>query len=144
MRRGVLADITCDSDGKIEDFIDLKDVKNVLELHSLNNSEPYFLGVFLVGAYQEILGDLHNLFGDTNAIHVSLDSNGSYKIEQVETGDTVEDVLHYVSYDKNEMIHRLRVAAEAAVRAGKMSLEELRLFVTMYQNGMDGYTYLEG
>jgi arginine decarboxylase len=140
-RRGVLADITCDSDGKIEDFIDLKDVKSVLELHPLT-AEPYYLGIFLVGAYQEILGDLHNLFGDSNAVHVSLD-NGGYRIEQVEMGDTVEDVLHYVSYDKNEMIHRLRSAAEAAVRAGKMTIEDLRLFVTMYQNGMDGYTYME-
>ena len=141
-RRGVLADITCDSDGKIENFIDLKDVKSVLELHPLT-PEPYYLGVFLLGAYQEILGDLHNLFGDTNAVHVSLE-NGGYKVEQVETGDTVEDVLKYVSYEKNEMIHRLRTASEAAVRAGKMSIEDLRLFVTMYQNGMDGYTYLEG
>jgi arginine decarboxylase len=141
-RRGVLADITCDSDGKIENFIDLKDVKSVLEMHPLT-PEPYFLGIFLVGAYQEILGDLHNLFGDTNAVHVALDENG-YRVEQVETGDTVEDVLHYVSYDKNEMIHRLRSASEAAVRAGKMTLEDLRLFTTMYQNGMDGYTYLEG
>jgi len=142
-RRGILADITCDSDGKIEDFIDLKDVKQVLELHPLLNGQPYCLGVFLVGAYQEILGDLHNLFGDTNAVHISLE-NGSYKVEQVETGDTVEDVLHYVSYDKNELIHRLRSAAESAVRAGRISVEDLRLFMTMYQNGMDGYTYLEG
>jgi len=141
-RRGILADITCDSDGKIEDFIDLKDVKSVLELHPLTNDQ-YCLGIFLVGAYQEILGDLHNLFGDTNAVHISLE-NGSYKVEQVETGDTVEDVLHYVSYDKNELIHKLRSAAEAAVRAGKMSVEDLRQFVTMYQNGLDGYTYLEG
>jgi len=141
-RRGVLADITCDSDGKIEHFIDLKDVKNVLELHPLT-AEPYFLGVFLVGAYQEILGDLHNLFGDNNAVHVSIEGGG-YKVEQVETGDTVEDVLEYVSYDKDEMIHRLRTSAEAAIRSGKMTLEDLRLFTTMYQNGMDGYTYLEG
>ncbi len=141
-RRGVLADITCDSDGKIEHFIDLKDVKSVLELHALT-PESYYLGVFLVGAYQEILGDLHNLFGDTNAVHVSIE-NGGYKVEQVETGDTVEDVLKYVSYDKNEMIHKLRTASEAAVRANKMSIEDLRLFITMYQNGMDGYTYLEG
>jgi arginine decarboxylase len=141
-RRGVLADITCDSDGKIEHFIDLKDVKNVLELHPLTE-EPYFLGVFLVGAYQEILGDLHNLFGDTNAVHVSIE-NGGYKVDQVETGDTVEDVLKYVSYDKDEMIHKLRAAAEAAIRSGKMTLEDLRLFTTMYSNGMDGYTYLEG
>jgi arginine decarboxylase len=140
--RGVLADITCDSDGKIEHFIDLKDVKSVLELHALT-PEPYYLGVFLVGAYQEILGDLHNLFGDTNAVHVSIE-NGGYKVEQVETGDTVEDVLKYVSYEKNEMIHKLRTASEAAVRANKMTIEDLRLFVTMYQNGMDGYTYLEG
>ncbi|MGD0091928.1 MAG: biosynthetic arginine decarboxylase [Planctomycetota bacterium] len=142
-RRGILADITCDSDGKIEDFIDLKDVKQVLELHALQNAQPYYLGVFLVGAYQEILGDLHNLFGDTNAVHISLE-NGSYKVEQVDTGDTVEDVLHYVSYEKNELIHRLRSAAESAVRAGRISVEDLRLFMTMYQNGMDGYTYLEG
>ncbi|HYG73557.1 MAG TPA: biosynthetic arginine decarboxylase [Planctomycetota bacterium] len=141
-RRGVLADITCDSDGKIENFIDLKDVRSVLELHPLT-AEPYYMGIFLVGAYQEILGDLHNLFGDTNAIHVALDSGG-YRVEQVETGDTVEDVLKYVSYDKNEMIHRLRNAAEAAVRANKMTVEDLRVFTTMYQNGMDGYTYLEG
>lgn len=141
-RRGVLADITCDSDGKIEHFIDLKDVKNVLELHPLTG-EPYFLGVFLVGAYQEILGDLHNLFGDNNAVHVSIE-NGGYKVEQFEEGDTVEDVLEYVSYDKDEMIHKLRTSAEAAIRSGKMTLEDLRLFTTMYQNGMDGYTYLEG
>jgi arginine decarboxylase len=142
-RRGVLADITCDSDGKIEHFIDLKDVKTVLELHPLT-PESYYLGVFLLGAYQEILGDLHNLFGDTNAVHVSLEPNGGYKVDAVETGDTVEDVLKYVSYDKNEMIHRLRTAAEAAVRGNKMAIEDLRAFVTMYQNGMDGYTYLEG
>jgi arginine decarboxylase len=142
-RRGVLADITCDSDGKIEHFIDIKDVKNVLELHPLTQ-ESYYLGIFMVGAYQEILGDLHNLFGDTNAIHVAVDPvTGGYRVEQVETGDTVEDVLRYVSYDKNELIHRLRVSAEAAVRANKMSIEELRTFTTMYQNGMDGYTYLE-
>ena len=143
-RRGVLADITCDSDGKIEHFIDLKDVKSVLELHPIT-PESYYLGIFMVGAYQEILGDLHNLFGDTNAVHVSVDASlGGYKVEQVETGDTVEDVLRYVSYDKNEMIQRLRNAAETAVRANKMTIEELRTFITMYQNGMDGYTYLEG
>jgi arginine decarboxylase len=141
-RRGVLADITCDSDGKIEHFIDLKDVKNVLELHPLTE-ERYFMGIFLVGAYQEILGDLHNLFGDTNAVHVSIE-NGGYMVDQVETGDTVEDVLRYVSYDKDAMIHKLRASAEAAIRAGKMSLEDVRLFTTMYSNGMDGYTYLEG
>ncbi len=141
-KRGILGDLTCDSDGKIDQFIGRKKSAPVLALHPLND-EPYYLGAFLLGAYQEILGDLHNLFGDTHAVMVSLHENGKYQIEQVEEGDTVEDVLRYVSYDKTEMLHRLRSGVEGAVRAGRMTLEETRKFVRMYQDGMDGYTYLE-
>jgi arginine decarboxylase len=141
-RRAVLADITCDSDGKIDHFIDRRDVKNVLELHSLNG-DAYYLGVFLVGAYQEILGDLHNLFGDTNTIHVSLAEGGGYHIEHVLTGDTVTDVLKYVSYDRNDLVARVRRAAEVALRSKRMTLDESRQLLRMYEDGLAGYTYLE-
>jgi arginine decarboxylase len=143
-RRAVLADITCDSDGKIDQFIDLHDVKHVLELHPLVQGQEYYLGIFLVGAYQEILGDLHNLFGDTNTVHVSLDETGGYKIEHVVTGDTVTDVLRYVSYNKEELVTRVRRAAEVAMRANRMTIQETRQLLKMYEDGLSGYTYLEG
>jgi arginine decarboxylase len=142
-RRAVLADITCDSDGKIDHFIDRRDVKNVLELHPMNQGAEYYLGVFLVGAYQEILGDLHNLFGNTNTVHVSLVPGGGYQIEHVVTGDTVTDVLRYVSYAREDLLARVRRFAEQAVRASRMSLEETRSMLRMYEEGLAGYTYLE-
>jgi arginine decarboxylase len=141
-RRAVLADITCDSDGKIDHFIDRRDVKQVLELHAVNGQD-YFLGVFLIGAYQEILGDLHNLFGNTNTVHVSLANGGGYQIEHVVTGDTVTDVLKYVSYAREDLVARVRRFAELAVRGGRMSLEETRSMLRMYEEGLAGYTYLE-
>jgi len=141
-RRAVLADITCDSDGKIDHFIDRRDVKDVLELHPVNGQD-YYLGIFLIGAYQEILGDLHNLFGNTNTVHVSLASGGGYQIEHVVTGDTVTDVLKYVSYSREELVARVRRFAELAVRANRMSLEETRSMLRMYEEGLAGYTYLE-
>jgi arginine decarboxylase len=141
-RRAVLADITCDSDGKIDHFIDRRDVKPVLELHPVNGHD-YYLGVFLIGAYQEILGDLHNLFGNTNTVHVSLAAGGGYQIEHVVTGDTVTDVLKYVSYSREELVARVRRFAELAVRASRMSLEETRSMLRMYEEGLAGYTYLE-
>ena len=141
-RRGVLADITCDSDGKIDRFIDLRDVKDVLELHPLNG-EDYILGVFITGAYQEILGDMHNLFGDTNAVHVSLDEASGYRIEHVLKGDTVEEVLRFVQYSPTELTHQLRQAVECALRAGTISFEEAGFFVDKYERGLEGYTYLE-
>jgi arginine decarboxylase len=141
-RRAVLADITCDSDGKIDHFIDRRDVKSVLELHPINGQE-YYLGIFLIGAYQEILGDLHNLFGNTNTVHVSLAAGGGYQIEHVVTGDTVTDVLKYVSYSREELVARVRRFAELAVRANRMSLEETRSMLRMYEEGLAGYTYLE-
>jgi arginine decarboxylase len=141
-RRAILADITCDSDGKIDRFIDLRDVKSVLELHPLNG-EDYILGVFITGAYQEILGDMHNLFGDTNAVHVRLDPAGGYSIEHVVAGDTVKEVLNFVQYSAEDLTHRLRKMVEAAVRAGTISFEEAGQFVQKYEQGLAGYTYLE-
>ena len=141
-RRAVLADITCDSDGKIDQFIDRRDVKHVLELHPLNGDD-YYLGIFLVGAYQEILGDLHNLFGDTNTVHVSLAAGGGYHIEHVVTGDTVTDVLKYVSYQREDLTARVRRFAELALRASRMTLEETRSLLRIYEQGLSGYTYLE-
>src|SRR5207247_2735416 len=105
-RRAVLGDITCDSDGKIDQFIDLRDVRKTLELHPYNG-QPYFLGAFLLGAYQEILGDLHNLFGDTNAVHVSLDDDGEINLDTVIKGDTVREVLDSVRYKGGELRNRL-------------------------------------
>jgi arginine decarboxylase len=142
-RRAVLADITCDSDGKIDHFIDRRDVKSVLELHPFTTGEEYHLGVFLIGAYQEILGDLHNLFGNTNTVHVSIAPGGGYMIEHVVAGDTVTDVLKYVSYAREDLVARVRRFAELAVRANRLSLDETRSLVRMYEEGLSGYTYLE-
>jgi arginine decarboxylase len=141
-KRGVLADISCDSDGKIDRFIDRRDVKSVLELHPLRD-EDYYLGVFLVGAYQEILGDLHNLFGDTNTLHVTLGEGGDYHIDHVLIGDTVTDVLKYVSYDKDDLISSMRRFAEIALRAKRITLEDSRQLLKVYEQGLAGYTYLE-
>jgi arginine decarboxylase len=143
MNRAVLADITCDSDGKIDHFIDRRDVKDVLELHDYRAGEPYYLGIFLVGAYQEILGDLHNLFGDTNTVHVSLDPDDDYKIEGVVSGDTVSDVLRYVRYNRDDLVARVRKAAELALRAKRITFEESRQLLRRYEEGLSGYTYLE-
>lgn len=141
VRRAVIADVTCDSDGKIDHFIDRRDVKDVLEVHPLNGGD-YLLGVFLVGAYQEILGDMHNLFGDTNEVAVSLAPDG-YKIDHVEVGDTVTEVLGYVCYGRTHLVDRVRASAEAAVRAQRMSIEESRQLLRNYELGLAGYTYLE-
>src|SRR5580704_16052407 len=142
VRRGVLGDITCESDGKIDQFIDLRDVRNTLELHQFDG-QPYYLGAFLLGAYQEILGDLHNLFGDTNAVHVSLDENGEIELNDVVKGDTVREVLHYVQYSADKLINSMRKDVERAVRAGKITLEDARQLVHFYESGMEGYTYME-
>ena len=141
-RRATLADITCDSDGKIEHFIDKREVKDALELHALNDDD-YILGIFLVGAYQEILGDLHNLFGDTHAVQVSMAPNGGYLIDNVVSGDTVTEVLNYVSYTKDDLVAKLRKFTEVALRNGRISLDESRSLLRMYEDGLSGYTYLE-
>ncbi len=142
-RRAVLADITCDSDGKLDRFIDRRDVKETLELHAIKKDESYYLGIFLVGAYQEILGDLHNLFGDTNDVQVSVGPGGGYQIERVEVGDTVTEVLKYVCYNKDDLVARLRRATEGALRNGRITLDESRRLLRFYEDGLSGYTYLE-
>ena len=142
-RKAVLGDITCDSDGKIDQFIDLRDVRNTLDLHQVTPGQPYYLGAFLLGAYQEILGDLHNLFGDTNAVHVHLEPDGTPNVDTVIKGDTVTEVLHYVQYSAEKLTDRIRKDVERAVRAGKLSLQESREFLGFYETGLAGYTYLE-
>ena len=142
-RRGVLGDITCDSDGKVDQFIDLRDVRNTLELHPHTADEPYYLGAFLLGAYQEILGDLHNLFGDTNAVHVSLEEDGTPNVDTVIKGDTVTEVLNYVQYSSEKLMDRVRKDVEKAVRQGMISVTESRQFLRFYEAGLEGYTYLE-
>ncbi len=141
-RRAVLGDITCDSDGKVDQFIDLRDVRKTLQVHPFNG-EPYYLGAFLLGAYQEILGDLHNLFGDTNAVHVSIDEDGEVSFDDFIKGDTVREVLAYVQYNAENLKESLRKDVERAVRAGKINLTESRQLLRFYEAGLDGYTYLE-
>jgi arginine decarboxylase len=139
----VLGDITCDSDGKLDRFVDRRDVKRTLPLHAMND-EPYYLGVFLVGAYQEILGDLHKLFGDTHAVHVSLDDDGALCVDTLIKGDTVREVLDYVEFDADTLLGKMRTAVEAAQRAGRLDHEGAGRLLRFYEEGLDGYTYLEG
>ena len=141
-RHGILGDISCDSDGKVDQFIDRRDVKKTLPLHAFNG-EPYYLGAFLVGAYQEILGDLHNLFGDTNAVHVGLDGNGSVVLEAVIRGDTVREVLDYVQFKTPALLEQFRTDVETAVREGRIGYEESGSLLRFYEEGLNGYTYLE-
>ncbi len=141
-RQGVLGDISCDSDGKVDQFIDRRDVKKTLPLHALNGS-PYILGAFLLGAYQEILGDLHNLFGDTNAVHVNLDEHGDVVLETVIQGDTVREVLNYVQYSVQSLIDAFRKDVELAVREQRIGYEESGRLLRFYEEGLQGYTYLE-
>jgi arginine decarboxylase len=141
-RRAILADITCDSDGKIDRFCDLKDVKRTLELHPLRPNEPYYMGFFLVGAYQEILGDMHNLFGDPNIVHVDLDESGRPRITHVVRGDRTQEVLAYVEYFEPDLLARLRRHIERSLEEGRMSFEESALLQRRYEAGLDAYTYL--
>ena len=142
-KHAVLGDITCDSDGKLDRFVDRRDVKKTLPLHTVNG-EPYYLGIFLVGAYQEILGDLHNLFGDTHAVHVSLDPNGSARLDTLIKGDTVREVLDYVEFDAEMLLGKLRTDVETAVREGRVDNEGAGRLLRFYEDGLQGYTYLEG
>jgi arginine decarboxylase len=139
LRRGTLQDITCDSDGKIDNFVGGRRLKRALELHPLRPGEPYILGMFMTGAYQEILGDLHNLFGDTNAVHIQL-QNGGYEITDVVHGDTVTEVLEYVQFHPSELIAAFR---RKVGRAEGLSRQDANSFIADYMEGLDGYTYLE-
>jgi arginine decarboxylase len=141
-RHAVVGDISCDSDGKIDQFIDRRDVKRTLPVHTFNG-EPYYMGVFLVGAYQEILGDLHNLLGDTNAVHVSLDEAGEVVLDTLIKGDTVREVLDYVEFSADTLLASFRRDVEAAVREGRIGYEESGRLLRFYEDGLQGYTYLE-
>jgi len=140
-RRGILADLTCDSDGKIDRFIDLRDVKSVLELHKFHPGKPYYLGMFLNGAYQEIMGNLHNLFGDTNAVHINLTPKG-YQIEHVVKGDTMSEVLSYVQYDAEDMVENIRQRCERALEEQHITLAESQRLLQTYEQSLQRYTYL--
>lgn len=152
-QRAILADLTCDSDGKIDRFIDLRDVKSCLELHDFRvpetpimaataeDSEPYYLGMFLVGAYQEIMGNLHNLFGDINVVHIAMTPHG-YQIESVVKGDTMNEVLSYVQYDAEDLLERMRRYSEKALSADHITLEESQRLLQDYEQSLRRYTYL--
>lgn len=142
-RKATLADLTCDSDGKIDRFVDDHDIKKTIELHELRSGEEYYLGAFLVGAYQETLGDLHNLFGDTHVAHIRLDENNQWWIDEIVEGDTVREVLHYVQYDAARLAIDIRKEVERAVRSKQMNVTESQALVRAYEAGLSGYTYLE-
>jgi len=142
-RTAVLADITCDSDGKIDRFVSLRETKRTLEVHELRAGEDYYLAAFLVGAYQETLGDLHNLFGDTNAVHVTLSDTGEVILSTLVRGDTVREVLDYVQFNAKALLEAFRVDVESALREGKIGYEESGRLLRFYEEGLNGYTYLE-
>lgn len=141
-RTATIQDITCDSDGKITNFISLHGTSNSLPVHALREKEPYYIGVFLVGAYQEILGDMHNLFGDTNAVHISVYKD-HYEIDQVIYGETVDEVLDYVQYSPKRLVRNVETWVTASMKSGRISPEEGRDFLNKYRSGLYGYTYLD-
>ncbi|MCX7735666.1 MAG: biosynthetic arginine decarboxylase [Candidatus Kapabacteria bacterium] len=141
-RVGTIQDITCDSDGKIDNFIGSRNYSHYLPLHEFKESDPYYIGVFLVGAYQEILGDLHNLFGDTNAVHIVVEDD-EYKIKQIIDGETVAEVLDYVQYNAKSLVRTMETWVTASVKQGKITAEEGKEFLSNYRSGLYGYTYLE-
>ncbi|NCO61005.1 MAG: arginine decarboxylase [Deltaproteobacteria bacterium CG_4_8_14_3_um_filter_51_11] len=143
LRQATIADVTCDCDGKIDKFIDLHDVRNTLPMHDLIENEEYYLGVFLVGAYQETLGDLHNLMGDTNIVSVHIYEDGTYDFVREIDGDSVADVLSYVEYDPKTLMTNFRSIAEQAVKDGFISPAERRQIIKKYESGLSGYTYFE-
>lgn len=141
-RVATIQDITCDSDGKIDNFIGSRNFSHYLPLHEFKASEPYYLGVFLVGAYQEILGDLHNLFGDTNAVHIVVEDD-EFKIRQIIDGETVAEVLDYVQYNAKTLVRTMETWVTSSVKQGKITAEEGKEFLSNYRSGLYGYTYLE-
>jgi arginine decarboxylase len=141
-RHATLQDITCDSDGKIDNFISTRSFAYHLPVHAHKGREPYYIGVFLVGAYQEILGDLHNLFGDTNAVHVSVNEDG-YEIEKVIDGETVAEVLEYVQYSPKKLVRTMETWVTGSVKSGMITAEEGKEFLSNYRSGLYGYTYLK-
>lgn len=141
-RRAIIADLSCDSDGKIDQFVSLRGPRPYIKLHEFNPPTPYYLGIFLVGAYQEILGGLHNLFGDANAVHVELDREGQWNIKDVVEGDTIEEVLIYTQYHPHEILERLRMLIETSLKAGRLSNEESAKLQKKVKQSLESYTYL--
>jgi arginine decarboxylase len=143
-RNGTLADITCDSDGKVSSFIDLQDVKETLPLHRIQSGEPYYLGFFLLGAYQDIMGDLHNLFGRVNEVHVFLDEDedSGWYIEEVIEGSTVGSVLSMTQWDQPELIRLVKAQVDAAIKSDRLKPNEAMRLLSEYERGLKGYTYL--
>jgi len=139
-QRATLADLTCDSDGKIDKFIDLWDVKPFLEVHTLNK-QPYYLGMFLVGAYQEVMGNLHNLFGDNNVVHIQMTPKG-YQIQYVVKGDTITEVLSYVQYNAEDLLETIRCRTEQALQDNRITLAESQRLLQTYESSLRSYTYL--
>jgi len=139
-RRAVLQDITCDSDGRLDLYVDGEGIDSTLPLHPLRENEPYLLGIFLVGAYQEILGDMHNLFGDTDSIHVELKPDGGYQLSQPQQGDTVDSVLRYVHFNADDLLASYRAKIE---RATSISAKNRDTYLAELSEGLKGYTYLE-
>ena len=138
----MLNDLTCDSDGVIDHFVDLRDVRLTLPLHPLRDGEPYYIGVFLVGAYQEILGDLHNLFGDTNVVHVSSGEKG-YVIDKTQEGDSIVDVLGYIGFSRRDILAALRKRVESALQRQEIAVEQSTPFMRRAEQELDDYTYLQ-
>jgi arginine decarboxylase len=143
VRKATIADITCDSDGKVDQFVDLHDVRNTIDLHPLEPGKPYYLGVFLVGAYQEALGDLHNLFGDTNTVHVSVTGRNKFRIDKTIEGDRVRDVLSYMQYQKRDIMNAIRASVEEGIEKRRISIKESARIKRFLEDGLEGYTYLE-
>lgn len=143
VRKATIADITCDSDGKVDQFVDLHDVRNTLDLHPLEPGKPYYLGVFLVGAYQEALGDLHNLFGDINTVHVSVTGRNKFRIDKAIEGDRVRDVLSYMQYQKRDVTNAIRASVEEGIEKRRISIKESARIKRFLEEGLEGYTYLE-
>lgn len=141
-RSATIQDMTCDSDGKIAHFITDSGMSSALPVHPLKPGEPYYIGVFLVGAYQEILGDMHNLFGDTNAVHIDVYKD-RYEIDQIIDGETVAEVLDYVQFNPKKLVRNVETWVTASMKAGKITPEEGREFLSNYRSGLYGYTYLE-
>jgi arginine decarboxylase len=142
-RRAILSDITCDSDGKIDSFILDDGASPSLPVHDLPDDRPYHMGVFFIGAYQETLGDLHNLFGDTNAVTIDLRDDGGFDLLHEQEGDTIAEVLSYVEYDPADCIAAFRKLVDGAISAGRISVEERRTLMNAYRDSMNGYTYYE-
>ena len=142
-RYAILSDITCDSDGKIDQFILSDGLSSILPVHDLNEQDDYYIGVFFIGAYQETLGDLHNLFGDTNVVTIGLLEEGGFEIIKEQDGDTIHEVLSYVEYEPKRLINAFKAIVESAVKKGRLSPAERRRMIKCYTDSMNGYTYFE-